>query len=249
MPRKTSELDNSTSGFPSPLKSPTAIGSYPGSGWLTVEPKVPLPFPRDTQKPLSPLKAISNLWSRLKSPTSTGPAAAATHVPVEVIGERKVPSPLPSTAVIVKWSWLTSTRSNLPSPLRSPTATPAGKGPTGNLGRGFGKPLAIRDEGMSRQITIAARRRCAERNRMTGPPNELGTRGKLGEQRGLSGSRGPKGNRCPLVSTEAPTGNATETVARQGARVQESKIAGLFWCRTLPPPICGTPSRKTGNRK
>src|SRR6266702_1857452 len=61
----------------------------------------------------------------------------------KVCGAWKVPSPLPSNTERVFSFTLATARSSLPSPLKSPTVTPAGPLPTVKLGAGMKVPLPL----------------------------------------------------------------------------------------------------------
>src|ERR1039458_10269748 len=124
------KLATARSGFPSPLKSPTAIedGLIPtGTGYVVAGAKFPAPSPFriETVLSLKLVTARSRLPSLLKSPTATKDGLAPTAI-VGVAAAEKPPAPSPKRIDTVPTEeqfgsfphQLATARSRTPSPLR-----------------------------------------------------------------------------------------------------------------------------------
>ena len=124
---------------PSPLKSPTATdrGVLPVAGDAAAvnvpSPTLPVPLPSSTDTELALALAVARSCrpSPLKSPTATdcGPLPVAGEAAAVKVPSPMLPAPLPSSTDTVAALKLAVARSCRPSPLKSPTATPAGRLP------------------------------------------------------------------------------------------------------------------------
>src|SRR5262249_51298276 len=110
-----------TSGRPSPLKSPTAIAD--GDEPTAYAPaNVSVPFPLPSSSLAVPVSASDVTASRLPSPWESAAAARVgwERLAEGALGSPNVPSPRP---VKISTAPPETTRSGMPSPVKSPTAT------------------------------------------------------------------------------------------------------------------------------
>src|SRR5712692_6322521 len=133
--------DTTTSGTPSPLRSPRAT---PLACWVTLNNcggwKVPSPLPRRMDTPDRTATAKSGTPSPLRSPTAIELENGFAPMS-KFLGGPKLPSPWPRKTVATKEPpKLATARSSLPSPLKSPKATPYTAGFTSNVCAGPNVP-------------------------------------------------------------------------------------------------------------